>query len=280
MSAIGNNESISLNTVKLRDNFISGHAGELLLDALHRNKSLTIADFRGNQVDQVRLHKIKTICNRNFTEIKDAEPRRLRKEIVRLRGEQVKLRNAEKTLKSYLSAIEETKQKIAEIESAKAEFVKIQNTRRNDIKNQISKEQANISMQKAKLDQQQKELEQTEQSYQTRLLELSATRAREVEARKSMEETLAKIKKQLEQSISDRPRQVEELKQAISDVKVKKTECLNQCANIQKELARLQQMYRDGQPIPSIIEQAKALLLRNDEIVREREQAEREAAGM
>jgi len=48
VSAIGNNESIALRRLLLRDNYISGQAGEVIVDALYRNQTLTVADFRGN----------------------------------------------------------------------------------------------------------------------------------------------------------------------------------------------------------------------------------------
>jgi hypothetical protein len=96
----------------------------------------------GNQIDHVRLNKIRSICKRNLSEIKDAEPRRLRKEIARLRGEQVKLRKAETTLKTYQKSIAETRSKIAEIEAEKANFLKAQQERREEIKMQIAKEVA------------------------------------------------------------------------------------------------------------------------------------------
>ncbi len=70
VSAIGNNEGIVMRRLMLRDNFISGQAGEVIVDALYRNQTLTVADFRGNQVDHVRLSKIRFICKRNLAEIK------------------------------------------------------------------------------------------------------------------------------------------------------------------------------------------------------------------
>lgn len=67
-------------------------SGEMIVDALYRNQSLTVADFRGqlslaprsplaahrccrgvrtgNQIDHVRLNKIRSICKRNLAEIK------------------------------------------------------------------------------------------------------------------------------------------------------------------------------------------------------------------
>jgi hypothetical protein len=59
----------------MRDNYISGPAGVLIFDALKRNTTLTIADFRGNQLDYVGLNRIRNMCKRNLAEIKDAEPR-------------------------------------------------------------------------------------------------------------------------------------------------------------------------------------------------------------
>jgi len=263
VSAIGNNEGIVMRRLMLRDNFISGQAGEVIVDALYRNQTLTVADFRGNQVDHVRLSKIRFICKRNLAEIKDAEPRRLRKEIARLRAEQLKLRKAENTMKSYQNSIKETRAKIKEIEKEKTDFLAQQQARRDEIQVQIDKEVASIEEARQKLDEKKKELASVEAQYSERLNELQATLRKETEARKEVETTLNRVKNDLNMTKTNRPTRIQDLKVEIEKVKADKVHYQTQLNQIRTELQRLQQAYHDGEPIPHLIEQAKALLQAN-----------------
>lgn len=193
VTAVGHNERAALRKLRLRDNYISAGAGELMADALYRNKSLTVADLRGNQIDHVRLTKIKAMCQRNLSELRQAEPRRLRKEIARLKGEQVKLRRAERTLRQQQQQIDATKQKIANIQQEQAEFMRGQQRRRAEIQSQIDAEQASIDQARSKLEEKRRELATSEQSYAARIADLQETLNKETEARKAVEKDLAKV---------------------------------------------------------------------------------------
>lgn len=149
MASIGDNGKIGIRKLMLRDNHISANAGqalcvltallhlpccvllfvvapagELVVDALYRNQTITVADFRGNNDMGERCgncvsvccslgqatrsttcgstrsaasasatsprsrfsSKIHNSCANVYCFAQDAEPRRLRKEIARLRG--------------------------------------------------------------------------------------------------------------------------------------------------------------------------------------------------
>jgi hypothetical protein len=145
VAAMGSNHRTSVRRLRVRDNYISAQCGEAIVDFLYHNQSLIGCDFKGNQIDHVRLNKIRAICKRNLAELKDAEPRRLRQEIVRLRLEQQKLKRAESTLAGYQASIARTKADIAAIETKKQEILRVQQERRADLKLQIEKEKAAIA---------------------------------------------------------------------------------------------------------------------------------------
>lgn len=276
VTAVSNNKRIALRKLLLRDNFISSQSGELIVDAFNRNTSLTHVDLRGNQVDHVRLNKVKSICARNCAEIKDAEPRRLRKEIARLRGEQVKLRKAEATLKTYQKSIADTKARIVLVEQEKQAFIKAQVSRREEISTQIAHELASIEEARGRLQEKKKQLSTAEATYNAKIGEMQAALDLELEAKKGVESDLAKVKKELEETIRQRPNKVEDLKKKISKVRQDKELFQKQLSYIRSELGRLQQAYEQGKPVPELIEQARALLLQtavSEEMEREAREA-------
>jgi len=265
VSAIGNNPHCVIRKLRVRDNYITADAGDAIVDGLFRNTSLTVADFRGNQIDHVRLGKIKSICSRNLTQIKDLEPRRLRAEIGRLRGEQIKLRQAQHTLAHHRAAIQQTRQRINVIEEEKAKFLSLQQQRREEIRAQIEREKQSIEEARGRLEEKKRELSGVEAAYSERLAETQIQLDAQLESRRQVEAQLAKVKKELADTVRDRPAKVNELKMSIEEVKQEKAAFQNQLTHIRKELLRLQQAYQDAQPIPHLIEQAKALLMANAE---------------
>jgi Ran GTPase-activating protein (RanGAP) involved in mRNA processing and transport len=144
-SAIASNPNTALRKLRLHNNFISGASGDAILDALYRNRSLVTVDLGGNQLDHVRLSKLKALGQRNLAAIREIEPRRLRAAIQRLRGQQIKLRKAEALLQTYRATIADTQAKIDEVEQEKARFLKNQQERRAEIRQQIQKEQDAIA---------------------------------------------------------------------------------------------------------------------------------------
>lgn len=276
----GDSYSIPLSRIRFRDNYISGAAGDTIVDALYRNTNITQADFRGNQLDHVRLQKIKSICQRNIEEIKDAEPRRLRKEIARLRGEQVKLRKAENTLREYQSSIAATRARIAMIEREKASFLSAQTERREQLRRQIATEKAAIAECQNKVAEKKEELSGIEKSYADRLNELQKSLEKEMDGRKKLEKELATIRKEMEETVKDRPNVITRLKKKIEQVKQEKQTFQTLLQNIRKELIKLQQAYHDGQPIPHLLQQAKALLVTFQETIpKEEPETEADAEG-
>lgn len=256
-------ETSVLRKLRLRENFISSNSGELLVDALYRNKSITVADLRGNKLDHVRLQKIRAVCRRNLMAQRDAEPRRLRREIVRLKGEQAKLRKAEKTLRTYTATIEATRRQIGTLESEKAQFLATQQRRRADISEQIRREQEGIAAAQGKLDEKKRELESVANSYETRIEGLRESLAKETAERQTIEADLAAVKEELALATKDRPQKVQDLKSRIEAVRAEKLRHQRQLTAIRRELARLQAAYKDGTPILPLINAAHELLIKH-----------------
>jgi Ran GTPase-activating protein (RanGAP) involved in mRNA processing and transport len=260
-SAIAHNPNTVMRKIRLRDNYISGQAGDVFTEALQRNRTITIADVRGNQIDHVRLNKLRSICRRNLVDLKQAEPRRLRHEISRLKGEQLKLIKAEKTLKSYRQSIQETESKLHNIEMEKAQFLAAQTKRRAELQARIDQEQEKIDGTRAKLEDKKSELDNVKNVYQKRLDELHSTLEQETNERKRVEDRLQKIKHDIQNSVSDRPARVEQLKKQIETVRAEKLTFQKHLTNIRKELTRLQKAYKDGHPILDLIDQARDMLI-------------------
>ena len=273
VSAIANNQACSLRTLRLRDNHISGLSGELILDALYRNITLTTVDFRGNQLDHVRLNKFRALCQRNLQEQKEAEPRRLRREIQRLRGEQVKLRKAETLLVNYQKTIADTQARIEAIEAERAEFLRKQQSKREDLRAQVQKELDAMAETEKKLAEKRQDLTTAERQTGDRLAGLRQKLDHEVEERKNIEQALAAARRELEETVRQRPSRTEDLQRQIADAKREKALFQAQVTHIKQELARLKTAYEEGKSIGYLIEQAKALLVHNAAL----EEASREA---
>jgi len=117
--SLGSNNQCTLMKLKLSDNFITSLSGEVLLNNAMRNHTLCHLELSGNQMDHVRLRRLIQVTERNRQERQEIEPKRLRKEIARMRGEQVALRKAEMQLKQYQDQTEDVRNRIRRLEVEK-----------------------------------------------------------------------------------------------------------------------------------------------------------------
>ncbi len=70
VNSLGSAPKASLRRLRVRDNYVSAACGERVVDGLYHNRSLISCELSGNQIDHVRLQKIRAICKRNWNELK------------------------------------------------------------------------------------------------------------------------------------------------------------------------------------------------------------------
>lgn len=148
-TALGSNEASALRVLRLRDNYISSSAGQIIVDELRANRSITSADFRGNrvlayniatsshrisickyliafcneQMDHTKLQKIKNFCKRNLHQIRMEVPKRLQEQIIQLKEETHKWRKSESELIKHQESIAQAMAELDVINLEKQHFM-------------------------------------------------------------------------------------------------------------------------------------------------------------
>ncbi|SPR00927.1 Leucine-rich repeat-containing protein [Plasmodiophora brassicae] len=264
-TAIGANADCALRVLRLRDNYISSSAGQIVLDELQGNTTITTAELRGNRMDHSKLAKIRSFCRRNLAQIRNQVPKRLREDIAELENVLASLGDLQETLLAEKQEVEKALADLQVINDEKMHFRLGQQAKRDEAEKQLAGEEAKLADLQAKMAAKSKEFGANRAAFAKQIATKEAQLDQERTQRTAMEEQVAGEQERLN-ALSDVTFETtpEQLKAAIEQQRREKLKFQATMTAVRAKCHAIQQRHSSGQGIPEFLERARYALLHPD----------------
>lgn len=218
MALAANSSVVSLN---LNDNHLSNRAGKTFVDVLNRNKSLTAFEIRGNQIEHTTLLRVNNILSRNKQLKQEEKPNILRKEIIRLKYVEHKVKEGSNNLLRQRMARSRSEALLGEVEDDIDQLTAINDSKIDEKQTQINLEKTLIKERTEQAEAKIEELKKFEVSSVETIHSLTEAIEKETKSREKQEEQLKQLEQELDRLVN---RQDEVLAEIRQDMEGKKSE--------------------------------------------------------